>query len=880
MKSSKDTIYDYIQQTMYTQHEHTPGISTTEIATTLKMHRSNVSALLNELVKEGKLIKTDTRPVYYELPKPTDEPGPTAEAASFTHLIGFNGSLRNAIQLAKAAILYPRSSLNILLSSQMGCGTSSFAYTIFQYAQESGVLGKEAAYVKINCKNYSKNVLVLNDELFGSEGDFNSSCFARARHGMLFIDNVDLLEAKQQSRIFEFLEIGLIYSEDRSISYDCKSVFLVLACSPQSGLQLNRKIPVTIELPELKDRSLKERFELVNYFFSVEAANSNRTIEVTTETVKGLLLTEFVYNVKELELEIKSACAKGYVRVINDLDMDIDLYLSDFKSQIRKSLLKSKVDSAEIDAMLGSSEITIYDKNTGYQNQYSSAQTNEMYSEITRQYEELSSRGINNASIRNVISTHLQNLFRRYSYYNAFDETTNLEQLSKIVDPRVIDLVSDWLERCKSELRRNFQSNVFYGLCLHINSLLTLTPTHQRVEDSQIVKIVQDYPREYAASGQFASTLKHALNLDLPVDEIVLLTMFLIEVDEASNQEHPVLLYILHGNGTASSLRDVTNGLTQSYNAYSYDLALGIEPRQAMEEIKALIVKINRGPGVIVIYDMGSIKTMLEAISEEIDVKIRFMNIPITLIGIDIARKCTMETDIDYVYHMANLEINSLKRSDDKHNDIIVTLCHTGEGGALQLKRYIEQYSKLGMKTYALAISARDELLKEVLALRKTYRIHTFVGTYDPKLFGIPFIPIGKIFENSREDLDRVLMFEPVNSFFFDYDDVYKYLEEQFKYVSIPKLKNVLPGIIDELSLYYTLSEDQRIGLFMHLACLVERLLEGKKASENLEKNKLIALFEDDYIVMSKTLKSLEKTFKIIIDDNELATIIMIVKKL
>lgn len=773
--------------------------------------------------------------------------------------------------------MYPRKSLNILLVSNRGSGTTYFASLMFQFAKESGVLTQNAPYVKINCRHYSKNITVLNEELFGSNNEKNC-CFARAQGGMLFIDNADLLDAKQQSMLFEFIETGKVYSEDRSELCDYKDVFLVVACTPQSTLQTNRKLPVMIELPELKERSGRERFGLINRFFFVEAANSNRCIEVTMETMKALLLFDFVHGIKEMELAIKAACANAYVRVVNETESDIVVCVNDFESSIRKSLLKLKESGAEIEAILGVGDSIFFDSNTGYRKQERMPRQDDVYEEIKKQYDELSKRGIDSGSIEKVVNTHINNLFKKYRYH--YDNSHDMEQLTKIVDAKVINLVGRLLEACKKELNKNFKSNVFYGLCLHINSLLTLNFESQRVNDDQIVKIIQEYPKEYAASVQFGEVLKMELNLDLPLEEIVLITMFLIDTDETSDEDHPVLLYIMHGKGTASSLRDVTNSLTHCHNAYSYDLALNIDCGQAMEEIKNLLLKIDNGQGVIVIYDMGSIRTMLDTISEEIEVKIRYMNIPITLIGIDIARKCFMETDIDYVYHMANLEINKMNRNEEKHNDIIITLCHTGEGGALQLKRYIDQYSKLGIKTIALSISARDELLKEVMSLRKTYRIHCFVGTYDPKLFGIPFVSIGKIFENSNEDLDRILMFEPVHSHSFDYSEVYQYLEEQFTYVSIAKLKTVLPEVIDSFSMLYSMSDDQRAGLFMHLACLIERLLEGKSIVKNSEKNKIISAFEEDYHAICKILGVLEKAFKVIIDDNEIATIIMIVKKI
>lgn len=868
MKTTKDMVYEFIQKTLYTSSDYKEGIPTHVIAEALGMQRSNVSALLNKLVKEGLLVKQETRPVYYRL---KDAESNAQSMADFTHLIGHHDSLRNAIQLAKAAILYPKSSLNVLILSKPGCGATYFAASMYQFAVARGIISQDAPCIKVSCKNYSKDMLALNAVLFGVHDDLQDSCFSRAQNGMLFIDNYDLLDATQQSRILDLLETGWNPSEN-TLPHN---IIVVLSCSPQSGLQISRKIPVTLELPELKDRSLQERFEFINHFFAIEAANSEKTIIVPSETIKALLLTDFMYNIKELELEIKSACASAYVRIVDNSNQDLCVYMNDFKPHIKKGLLRIRKDEETITALLGSSETIIYDSHQGYQAQDESG----MYSEIKKQYDELTDRGINPSSIRNVMNTHIRNLFKKYRYYNALDDSSNLEQLAKIVDHQIIELVRTWLESCKHEWGRTFKSNVFYGLCLHINALLSSGEKQQRMDNEQIVKLIQDYPQEYSESVQFSKVLNRELGLVLTVEEVMLIMMFLIESDEDEANGHPVLLYVMHGHGSAASLKNVTNMLTQSNNTYSYDLLLDMEPKQAMAELRNLILEIDQGYGVIVIYDMGSIKTMLETIAEEIEVKIRLLNIPITLVGIDIARKCSMETDIDYVYHIANMELNTLNRTADTYNTIIVTLCHTGEGGALQLKRYIDQYSKSKMKIVPLAISQRDTLLKEVTALRKSYHVHAFVGTYDPKLFGIPFIPIGKIFENTPDDLDRILMFEPVSSHFFDYTEVYRYLEDQFKYVSIPKLKSVLPAVIDAFNVLYALSEDQRIGLFMHIACLLERLLEGKRFQSSKEMDKINDLFAEDYIQISKILKDLEKTFKVIINDHEIAILIMIIKR-
>lgn len=286
---------------------------------------------------------------------------------------------------------------------------------MFKYAIEKGVLKKDAAFVKINCKHYEKNVAAISDDLFGVNENLASSAFAKAQKGMLFIDNFDLLDAKQQSRVFTFLETNKVYAENAEISQDFQEIFLVLACSPQNAAQINRRIPVTIDLPELNNRPREERFDLINHFFAIEGANSDRSIEVTKEALQALLLYDFPFNIKELELQIKAACAKAYIRVVEDGKQDINICLSDFDSTIRKALLKLKDHFIDIENLLGKSEVIYYDKNKGYQENYGPHNEYEVYTEIKKQFDELSNRGISHTSIKNVIKTHIQNLFKKYS---------------------------------------------------------------------------------------------------------------------------------------------------------------------------------------------------------------------------------------------------------------------------------------------------------------------------------------------------------------------------------------------------------------------------------------------------------------------------------
>lgn len=874
MKTTKENVFEFVQKQLMTNSDYKDGISTKIIADYFQLQRSNVSTLLNELVKDARLEKTNTRPVLYYLPQ--------KEAGNELNTVGkamivTDGSLANALQVAKAAILYPNNSLNVLVTAKPGSGTTHFVYTLYLYGKEAGVFSESAPIYKINCRHYKNNIEELDEKLF-SPKNIEDSLFAKSRGGMLFIDNAELLNSTEKSRLSEFLESGLLFSEDRKDFMDANSTFLVLSCGPNGYAEFSQRMSMVIQLPDLASRPLSEKLALINYFFMIEANNAKKNIEVKREILEALLLTDFPLNVKGLEMEIKRACATACVRVMDDPNSNIEVTISDLNNEVQKSLIRSRTQSTEIYDLLGSQMLFIYDCHE--ESQWIRYQdTHDLYAEIRSQYTELSKRGINTETIHNIINSHVNTLFKRYNYYRSYNDEYDTEQLSKIVDPKIIHMVTKIMDACKNELQIEIQPQVFYGLCLHMNSLLTLQLNQSRVDDDQIVHIVQEYTKEYGISIQLGQMFKDAFDIELPIEEIVIIAMFLIK-DEEDTEGHPVLLYIFHGKGVATSLRDVTNTLTHTNNVYAYDLCLEKDSATALQEIKTLVQRIDDGQGIVVIYDMGSIKTMLDTISEETDIKIRYIYFPITLLGLDVARKCSQETDLEYLYHTTMREMKTMLQMNDSRKEIIITLCHTGEGGAFQLKQYIDQYSNLGFKTVPLAISKREELISQVMALKKIYRIHCFVGTYDPKLMGIPFVSMTKVFENKPEAIDKILMFEPIQSKQLDYSAVYSFLEEQFKCISVSKLKSILPSIIDELEIIYSLTPDQKVGLFVHIACLLENCKQGVCKQACKDADTILEDYPEDFKVVSKVLKPLEKAFKVIIDDNQMAAIIMILNKL
>ena len=104
MKSNKVKVFEFIKVYSITQStDEYPKLTTQYLSEKLDMQRTNLSSILNQLVKEGKVTKTTTRPVLYQLAS-----FQLTNQKDFENLIGYNQSLNEAVMLAKAAILYPQ----------------------------------------------------------------------------------------------------------------------------------------------------------------------------------------------------------------------------------------------------------------------------------------------------------------------------------------------------------------------------------------------------------------------------------------------------------------------------------------------------------------------------------------------------------------------------------------------------------------------------------------------------------------------------------------------------------------------------------------------------------------------------------------------------
>lgn len=874
MKTNKEQIYDFIK--LHASAVEGNGVSTQYVAETLGIFRTNVSSILNLLVGEGRVNKTNGRPVLYFIPGDKTIP----EDKCFENLKGFNGSLKQQIQLAKAAIVYPGRPLNTLITGEQGTGKSLLVLVMHQYAIASGVMPKNATLEVIDCKDYQGDEVLFFTALFGDDG--SSGCYKSAGCGILHIDNAHLLSAGLRSKVCSAIGQRQ-HNEGEFLTKPEPMVIVTCDAANKSACgELAKLFPIVIELSPLSERPLEERMAMIQGFLTLEAARAKRTLTINAELLRCLLLYECTnYNIMQLKTDIKRGCATAYLRERGDAGDKLSLYISDFDHHVRKGFLNYNKHRKEIERIIPADYNYSFSESTMQMSAIDRAKlkSESLYDEIDRKVQELSARGMTEEEINLFLCAEFETIYRQY-WNNALRQIVNKEQLIKLVDKRVIELVEEFLDEVSLKLSKSFPPSVFYGLCLHVDSVIKGNTVRQALSNRQMTSIVENNKAEYSLSLQFAAKIEEVFSVTLPVDEIVLIAMFLFFEDPATDMlQKPVILLAFHGDRVAGALADMINSMVKCDNVFSSEVPFEQEPSDTYKALMECVKRIERGRGVIALYDMEYLSAIFDAIADETGIEIRTVQLPITLIGIEWSRRAAIAGDVDTLYRSVMTNLDPYMKPSER---VIVTLCTTGEGGAAQLKDYIAQYGCVdNMKIVPLTITDRGLLKNRLIELQKDAVIHCIVGTFDPNLLGIPFIPVSEVLGCSPDMLPEVLKFKNREKSRIDLNEVFSYLSEQLEYVNIKKLKRMLPDLIEQINANVApMSLDTEIGLLMHIACCLNRMAGKERIPVNIRREQIIKSYDAQYRELRRIIKPFERAFGLIVPDDEMANIIMIIYKL
>ena len=849
MKTNKEKIFDYIvdySKEFKTLEDDTPKFDTRFLSEKLNMQRTNISSVLNQLVEEGKLSKTNGRPVMFYL---SDEQNTELDNLSFSNIIGSDLSLKETLQLTKAAITYPIRIPHVLYIGEKGVGVKTISEKVFDFACSQRILKKNSAFKVIDCLHFDKNQM--------NERSFWQKNFESIKDGLLLVKNADKISINM------ITDISNMLIEKKELKF----ILIVHVKNADSISIFKDYFNFIVNIPPLEKRTLEERYQFIEKFFKEEALKLEKNIEVNYGLMQCLMLYPCIDNLIELKSNIRFGVANALVRFKRN--KTIVLELSDLPASVRKGLLLIRDKIHEIDQVLEKNVNYIFTKEQTLQSRSKKNDT-DIYQKIDFDYKALGQITVLKDAEEFVFANIEHNL---NEYLNKITENRDGEKIKTIVSEKLYQITNEFIQTASIKFNRVFSNKTFLGICLHFNNAIISNRTKQRISNEKVMSIIEQYDEEYLYSRKFIKKLQDEFNVKFSLDESVLLTLLIAnDKNQISKNREVVTLIIMHGDNTATSISKVVKKLMPINNLQAFDLSLDDDIETSYELLKKKIIDVNQGSGILALYDMGSIQVMLNSIKDETGIDIKSIEVPIPLLAISACKSSEEGKSLEDIYqHLAN-EYSGFAYSRMQSKDIVIVLSSVHENNSDSIKRYLQTLEDYrDYQILAFNITDKQNLIDKINEVQIKGNVVGIVGTYNPDIFNLKYVDyshlpnvhtIHELFAETKDDFD-----------------VLDYLVEQFDIFKKDELNQTLIPFIESLQkiFHMSFSEDTRLGLLIHMGCLIDRLQKKYASSVNFNINTIKEKYSKEYGLVSQSLYPLEEGYNVKLSDGDKATIIEII---
>lgn len=911
-----DRIYDYLEKkTSNLKSEELligNGITATEIAEDLEILRNNVSKELNELHRLGKIIKIKGRPVLYihkavfedvfsvKLPDEpieisnineiiADEGIKEEDQDPFTLLIGAQAGLKNPIEQAKAAVLYPPNGLHTLIVGQTGVGKTLFANMMYNYARYAKKLDEKSPFIIFNCADYYNNPQLLLSHIFGHvKGAFTGAdcekhgLVEKANGGILFLDEIHRLPPEGQEMIFYFMDTGT-YNKLGETERTRKANVLIIGATtedPNSYMLKTfiRRIPIIINIPSLEERSVEEKIDIIKYLLSKESHRVNKPIKVSSEVIKALIGSSSYGNVGQLKSNIQLICARGFLNSIGN-DECIELDFKRLPSKIKDGLFNIGNRRKELEQIGRIIESPILVTPKGYkvileEDRYEPPFN--LYKIIEDKASVLKDEGMDNEYINKFIITDINIHIK--SFYDRFNKDKDKrERILKIVEKDILEFSEKIKRIAEEDLKKRYSDRFVYALSLHLSAFFKRVRNEECINYANIESVIKDRPEEFKVALKVKALIEEKYKIVVPEVEVAYITVLLSSVEDVSEGKVGILV-AAHGNSTASSMANVTNKLLGEGIVYSVDMPLEISPKDILEVIIEKIKQIDMGEGVLLLVDMGSLYNFQSVITERTGIKIKTIDMVSTPLVLEAARKANIfGMNLDSIYNsLKNFKgyANGAKEIKEHSNKVIVTICSSGKGAAVKLKELVEDiiYNLTEERITVVTVGASD-LDNKIEEIRKKHDIIAAIGIKKPNI-EMPFIPLEMLIDGNGEKFLKELIVNNNISISpkkenIVLEDLSQDLLKQFlTYLNPHKIISVLLKFISvlESELKTEFSNPMKIKVAVHVGCALERMVINDGLSYSGDKTQF-----NEYTVnaVDKACKVFEDTLRLAITMDE-----------
>ncbi len=349
---------------------------------------------------------------------------------------------------------------------------------------------------------------------------------------------------------------------------------------------------------------------------------------------------------------------------------------------------------------------------------------------------------------------------------------------------------------------------------------------------------------------------------------------------EMETSQIPVLI-IAHGFNIASSIAEVANQLLRRkiFDAIDMPIECGVDViiRKVSDYLKHLGCK-----EVLLMVDMGSLEEIYKYTENLKNVDIGIINNVTTKLALDIGCMIMEGEGIETILEEAanrNQHRYLIVRNRQKVNAIL-SICQSGFGTAEKIKKLLEKSLPAGQNIPVLSYEYDSiETMGSQAPVFDKYNILFVVGTMDPKIKGVEFISLEELIEQKNiekisELLNEFMSPDEIQQFNdnllrnFPMENLLNYLTILNPEIILGNVETIIRSIEAQLGLRIT--SNVKVGLYLHISCLIERLIINKTVAPYDKLDELQREHQDFIAVIRKSFAEVERIYNVSIPLSEI----------
>lgn len=877
-------------------------ISTQQIEVAFELSRTNVSRILNSLVKEGVLFKINSRPVLFASKKAFEENysinmldsydsieeltrflKKTTKFSVFQKMIGYNKSLANAIEQMKTAAYYPGIGLPMMITGDTGVGKSYFAKITHEFMCNNDLIPSIAPFKTLNCAQYYNNPELLSGLLFGyCKGAFtgavedHAGLLEEADGGVLFLDEIHRLSPEGQEKLFTFMD-KQEFSRIGEIKARHAKIRLIFATTESGDYFLDtflRRIPIHIYIPNLRERDILEKRQIIDFLYLKESKNIGNVIEVTPRVLDLLLQSDYRGNIGELENVIKYSCGSAVAGLESKEDKTV-INLKDLPNNIYQNV------------NAGQPILNLDGENTSYSPIAKINQKTEnlkvqehLFVRIVKKIRNKSQISMNDALFIEQISVITTSVIDELIY-----QTKNENQLTieKFIVETMQEIFRDFDRHYKIHYDGDFVTSISHYIYKYV-----LVNHYEKIDVPLDIETIINrlFPKELNSVETILPVIETRLDTSFSKADKLIFTLFFSTLQFDITFNNINALIVAHGYATASSICNVVNKMLGKRIFTGIDMPIESTVFDISEKVLDYLSENKAGEGLLILIDMGSLNLLYNELKQSISTQLLFVDQLTTVLTLEIGNLIDQGNSLEEISKkinepiLPNVQLFSPVR---KREQAIITTCFTGIGTAVQIQQLLldcfdgiltihifpVEYSTL--KTHGVP--------KEI---ENKYEVKAVVGTDNPQIVDINFISLDQLIADENDNI--------VNRLFADLlpesllSEVNNRLVKSFSLIRVidsltildtKKILKSIEDVIDQLEdrLELKLSNARKIGLYVHISCMFERLIRQTEIQSFPDLENFAFVHQKEIRVLQDVLSVMERTYSVKVSLPELCYI-------